>query len=501
MKIVIVHYHLKRGGVTSVLESCVPGLLAHGHEVLILSSEPPRDHSPLQSQVRLVSELTYDGDFEIDSDGGLAEKLRSEACDYFGGAPDVWHFHNHHLGKNFRLTAAVGRLGEMGESILLQIHDFPEDGRQVNYSCLRFAAESCCMKLSRYLYPTGSKGSIHYAVLNQRDFTALSSGGVKDQNLHSLPNPIRESGDLDVSDARKNEIRSTICDRGEKNFLLYPSRCIRRKNIGEVIFWGLVSSRSSNPCHIGLTLSPENPDAQDIYNNWKEWSRELDLPISFELGLDDRWEFPELLASCDGFLTTSVAEGFGLGYLEPWTLGKGIIGRNIPEITSDFLKSGIDFGDSLYNKLSIPFSWLDTVRVDFKADLTRALELSYDAYGTRFSEDLVDSAMESMVVDGQIDFARLSEKHMNAVLATLRSDSDRLFEIEPVQLPSQVSESQIKHNKSIVESSYSVSQYVNRLENIYMDILNGSGDDTFEVRADQVLHYFLDPRRFLFLCS
>ena len=44
------------------------------------------------------------------------------------------------------------------------------------------------------------------------------------------------------------------------------------------------------------------------------------------------------MASAHRLVTTSVAEGFGLAFLEPWLFGKGLLGRNLPEITVDFAK-------------------------------------------------------------------------------------------------------------------------------------------------------------------
>ena len=68
--------------------------------------------------------------------------------------------------------------------------------------------------------------------------------------------------------------------------------------------------------------------------------------------------------SCDGLLvsrhgciaqaivSTSVAEGFGLGFLEPWVFGKSLCGRNLPEITGDFSQHGVRL-DNLYDRLEL----------------------------------------------------------------------------------------------------------------------------------------------------
>ncbi|MBN2210243.1 MAG: hypothetical protein JW709_02500, partial [Sedimentisphaerales bacterium] len=47
----------------------------------------------------------------------------------------------------------------------------------------------------------------------------------------------------------------------------------------------------------------------------------------------------------------------GYVFHEPWLAGKPLLGRNIPEITSDFVKSGLQISH-LYDRLLIPLTWL-----------------------------------------------------------------------------------------------------------------------------------------------
>lgn len=504
MKIVIVHYHLKRGGVTTVLETCVPELIERGHQVTVLAGGPCLDSSSLAPYVQVCPELAYDDDLEIEGGGEkLAGILSSTASQNLGGLPDVWHFHNHHLGKNFKLTDAVRFLANQGTPLLLQIHDFPEDGRQVNFSCLKFAAENIGVTLSDYLYPIGNGANVHYGVLNSRDHQALGSGGLNRTHLHLIPNAVRLRDSERIAPSRVNDVRNKILKKGEERFFLYPTRSIRRKNIGEVVLWGLLSSLTGCPYHIGVTLKPENPDALAIYQNWKDWANELDLPISFELGLNEEFEFQELVSSCDGFLSTSVAEGFGLSFLEPWGYSKGIIGRDIPEITKDFTGNGIQFENSLYSSIPIPIAWLENKKIDFSEDFTRAVEQSFDAYDCSLELQQIGQTVQSITGDGFVDFARLSERHMNAVLATLRSDSDMMFELILKNLPELEQCHTIESNRDAVQSGYSPSQYAVNLESIYQSILNSTNEKVFTSPIDSrlVLGDYLDPKRFLFLCT
>ena len=54
----------------------------------------------------------------------------------------------------------------------------------------------------------------------------------------------------------------------------------------------------------------------------------------------------------DIVITTSVLEGFGFAYLEPWILEKPVIGRSIPSITPDFQTKGMKLGH-LYTALVV----------------------------------------------------------------------------------------------------------------------------------------------------
>ena len=133
LKVAVVHYHLKPGGVTRVVENCVAAFqeaaIAADFGMLV---GPPGEHAFLE-KVCEIPELGYaDANPEL-APKDLLKKLEFEAQELFGGAPDIWHIHNHSLGKNTSLAGAVALLAEKGEKILLQLHDFSAEGRPGNY--------------------------------------------------------------------------------------------------------------------------------------------------------------------------------------------------------------------------------------------------------------------------------------------------------------------------------------------------------------------------------
>ena len=54
-------------------------------------------------------------------------------------------------------------------------------------------------------------------------------------------------------------------------------------------------------------------------------------------------------------VTTSIAEGFGLAFLEPWISGSSVVGRNLPDITEDF---SVEL-DHLYDRFDVPVDRVD----------------------------------------------------------------------------------------------------------------------------------------------
>jgi hypothetical protein len=60
----------------------------------------------------------------------------------------------------------------------------------------------------------------------------------------------------------------------------------------------------------------------------------------------------DMVRVADLVITTSVLEGFGFAYLEPWILDRPVVGRSIPFITPDFQSQGMKLGH-LYTVLIV----------------------------------------------------------------------------------------------------------------------------------------------------
>ncbi|MDA3873660.1 MAG: hypothetical protein PF795_06840, partial [Kiritimatiellae bacterium] len=128
----ILHHHLRRGGVTRVMLTAAELLRDAGEEVSICVGEEPGDPLPEGINCEVVPGLGY---ASSNAPTDRRELLADLSGRYREG--DIWHVHNHSLGKNPVVADVVCSLAEGGHRMVLQPHDFAEDGRPDNRAGLR----------------------------------------------------------------------------------------------------------------------------------------------------------------------------------------------------------------------------------------------------------------------------------------------------------------------------------------------------------------------------
>ena len=456
MKIAIVHYHARPGGVTRVVEQAVAALGDRAH-CLFFTGEAARGETPLQKKIRVFPNLGY-------STGGKIQPLElvKRAHGAFGGEPDIWHIHNPCLGKNPALTQEVSNLAMAGKKVLLQIHDFAEDGYPDNYARLG--------QLKERLYPAAPH--VHYAVLSKRDFNFLKAAGIPEPNLHLLPNA--------VSPLPTPEPGTPNSER----LYVYPCRAIRRKNIGELLLW----SARMPEARFAITLAPKNPEAKPIYDAWVTFAKELGLKVEFDAGA--KTPLHEMIAKADALITTSIAESFGLAFLEPWLADKPLVGRNLPEITEDFEDNGLDLS-ALYRRLPIPLSstaW--SLSDPFFKTLEHALRASREAYGCEWNDRIFQEAKAALVPDGCVDFGILDEPMQQTIIRAIKADPSRMAAtlVDSARAA--------EKNREITERAYSLQAYGDRLFSIYEKLEAAKPGTVNYADSKKLLDEFLQPDRF-----
>lgn len=459
MKVAFVHYHLKPGGVTTVIRQQVDALRKIGGEALVFAGAPPPDFFPAETVS--VSGLGYTRDSDTAPTGeSVAQAIADGITKRWPGGCDVVHVHNPTLAKNAGFPGILETLQKNDFRLLLQIHDFAEDGRPDVYSKAPYP-ENC-----------------HYGVINSRDYRILLRAGLKKEGLHLLPNMVSPL------EADSNMLSETP-------FVLYPVRAIRRKNIGEALLLSLFFKTGH---HLAVTLPPNSPADIVAYEDWKLFSKSRHLPVRFEAGLQN--EFSTLAATARCFMTTSITEGFGFSFLESWTAGKSLLGRKLPDICSDFEDKGIELED-LYTRLPVPMDWLD--RSGYLDARRSALENARRRFESPIPPDAIQEAETHLAESSEIDFGLLNEKYQSEILQRLVEDPSKkamLIRLNPFLekfMDLSVPENRIRHNREIVLSDYDTDNYQESLRNIYNRVTNETV--RHGIRKEVLLSEFFTPHR------
>ena len=456
MKIAFVHYHLKTGGVTTVLKRQVEAI--HGtFDTLVLTGD--RAATELPCEVVEIPELGYDQPgVSPPAADVVAERVLEALNEKWPGGCNVLHVHNPTLAKNRQFLQIIKRLQQAGVNLFLQIHDFAEDGRPDLYFKEDYPADC------------------HYGVINARDADILMRAGLDRAGLHHIPNAVDGLAGKE--------------GRCPKSQILYPVRAIRRKNLGEAI---LLSMFFKNRQRLAVTQPPNSPADASSYRDWIDWVRENQLRVDFEVG--KKTDFSTLVENSESMVTTSISEGFGLAFLEPWTAGKLLWGRRIGDICGDFEENGIRL-NFLYDRLDVPLTWIDADA--FSRKWHELVFSAVERYGHHVAADAVNRAFARMTRDEMVDFGILSEKFQRQVLTRLIADPStkaELVSLNPwLSHPGVVADSSaiIENNRRAVLQHYGTEQYRNRLLAIYDQIVNHPVCHRIDKRALREAFFDLD---------
>lgn len=471
MKIAVVHYHLQPGGVTRVVENTLAAFARQDlpHQFAALAGRPYLGN--LIENVAVVEGLDYAAPENAPAPETLADRLEDAARATLGSPPDLWHVHNHSLGKNPALPPALALLAERGHALLLHLHDFAEDGRPDNHRALAPVLDR--------LYPAGSR--IRYAALNRRDHRILA-----DLAAGHAPPPLLLPNSIPAPPAEPSTASAPAPDL-PPNLHLYPVRAVRRKNLGE-----LALLAAAHPdLHFANSLGPTNPAFRPTYRRWQTFARDLALPLTYGIGDDSPHPFPRVVAASQALVTTSVAEGFGLGFLEPWTFGKALLGRDLPPVTSDFADARIDLSH-LYARLDLPAELLPS---DANLDdrLRSALDDLHQAYRRPLPPDALQQARASILRDGKIDFGRLDEPLQEHLVSTVADTPELAASIRRQANLAALPQHRIDSNAQAIRRHYSPQAYAQKLAAAYDELAASPAGPVTYPDPQRLLTQFLHP--------
>lgn len=467
MNVCLIHYHMKPGGVATVIKQQFKALKGKADTMLLCGYIP--DGSPYNADTTIIDGLNYDsGPFDADKAEKTAEEICGAIEKRFGSTEncDVVHVHNPTLCKNVNFIHILSLLQDKGLRLFLQIHDFAEDGRAAAYY---FNEE----------YPS----KCHYGVINSRDYELLIKSGLHENALHKIFNIVNFFDEEKIKSAKKDSKRKTM---------LYPIRAIRRKNIGEAILLSLIFPHYE----VALTLPPNSSADMPQYEGWTSFARERGLNVRFNAGADE--DFYSLVSNASMIITTSINEGFGFSFLEGWTADKAVFGRRIDFVCRDFEQNGVDMS-FLYESLRVPESMIDGQKLFERwreAVLSNARSFSHE-----ISDDEIQNAFDKLLADATLDFGFLDEEFQKRVIdAVLKDGADEILRLNPklndaLQLMNK--NYLIARNKAAVKNFYNEENYGSVLMDIYRKVK--SVETSHEINKKTLLKNFFNLEEFRLL--
>lgn len=459
MKIVFIHYHLKTGGVTTVIRQQIDAI-QDDCEVLVVTGDKPPEDFPCETVYIPAIGYDIDGNSRQNPEETAQIIFDAISAKWQGGC-DVLHAHNPTLAKNRHFLHILKHLQAMGVNLFLQVHDFAEDGRPASYFSETYP-ENC-----------------HYGVINSRDYTILVQSGLKEEGLHKIENTIRF-------------FDSTPKDVKRENFVLYPIRALRRKNIGEAILLTLFFIENES---LVITLPPNSTRDKKYYEEWRSFVDEYQLKVIFEAGLKS--DFETLVLSSKFIISTSITEGFGFSFLEPWTAGKLLWGRKIPDICNDFENNGVTL-DHLYTHLQVPVEWVGGEYLVQK--IHHFYQIACDSFNMKSRWDEFERSIQALFKDNLVDFGILDEAFQKKVISCILSDGEKrkkLVDLNPfLSCPGIVKDKEklIKENFMAIKKEYNKSIYNKKLIDIYTKIVEKKVRHSIDKK--HLLLTFLQPKEF-----
>jgi len=380
--LMVVHYHLRPGGVRRIIELALPH---------IISTAPVR----LESITLAAGEIPDAGWLE-----GLGKELRGTELRFFcepafrylaeqRSSPErvrlrirsalktvmrefsprsalIWA-HNLALARNLILSEELAAFSEQyGLPLLSHHHDLWFENRWSRWSEMRSCGFRSLSAVARASF--AARARVCHFTINRMDNAVLSRHLSKERAryLPNLAHPSKAPTRASIRGAR-SWLKSQLGD--DSPVWISPTRFIRRKNLAEAILltrwlrpdgWFVTTAgvSSREELHYARTLK-----AASRKGNWR---------VRFELIADNNGSAPpiiDLISGSEAMLLTSAQEGFGLPYLEAAALRKPLIARHLANVVPDLLELGFRF-PNLYKEIFIAPGLLE-----LKAERTRQEKL------------------------------------------------------------------------------------------------------------------------------
>lgn len=358
MTIIVLHYHLRPGGVRRVIELGIPALVAHAPEkvrrVVLATGEAPEAGWLKDFRRRLAGtpvEVLVEPAFGYTAESRLKPKELEKRV--ANGVLDlvtrwrrdgavVWA-HNLGLGRNLILARDLpAYASHAGCPVVAHHHDWWFDNRWHLLTNLQAPGFRKLDAVARAIF--AARHGVAHAAINQADFEVLAKHFP--QQTGWLPNPVEPPRAPPAARVAAARAWLTAALGDAAPVWLVPCRLLRRKNLAEALLltrwlrpgaWlvttGGVSSAEEAEYATALAAAAQT-------HGWR-------LRLGVLAGQDDAApSVPELLAASEAALLTSLVEGFGLPYLEAAAARRPLLARRLPNIAPDLAQFGFKFPQS-----------------------------------------------------------------------------------------------------------------------------------------------------------
>ena len=344
------------------------------------------------------------------------------------------------------------------KKFIYRTHDFVQE-REENFNNVKKFSQSLFEIVPdwhSFLYP--NLPNVKYIAISRNISWRLIEHGISEKNIFYVPNSV--DAEMIPPDDHSLPLRQKIIKKyhipPDSHLILYPVRCVRRKNVEEAIFLtqlfnilatkrvvieecGLKDCHLEGKFHLLVSIAPKTGDDYDYAQQLRGFIKQYHLPVT--IGLDDlvclergydsqgrikKYSMGDLYRAVDMVVTTSVLEGFGFVYIEPWLAEKIVIGRNIPTVTPDFQFAGMKLGH-MYTALVVDGQ--DFKNISKGKNPSKALSMRLAKIRKLENIDFVERTI------------RRNEVPLLAIFQLIQSESKR--------------KRLIKTNKGIVEETYS----------------------------------------------
>jgi hypothetical protein len=225
-----------------------------------------------------------------------------------------------------------------------------------------------------------------------------------------------------------------------------------------------------------------------------DFAREMELPVEFEVGLQE--SLADAYGSAIGIISTSVKEGFGFSFLEPWTAGRAVIGRRIDYVCRDFENSGVRF-KTFYSSLDIPRVYLSTPLLRKKLEET--MTSIFQSFGREPPRYVLSMIGEDLLSRSTVDFGRLDEASQTGIIQVVNFNRAVYQDIAAANpflaglADWQPDEDWIEENRRVILEHYGREHILKTLKEIYHSVVHRPVNH--KISKTMLLELYLDPLR------